>query len=98
VPSSPALLGAIVYDCLSLEARVREKGARVGDPTPNPTEFHSCLHSVPSPPDERLVRISLAEEESGGLVAEPCGSDPSARCQSGARALSPMREGEPSWL
>ncbi len=28
VPSSPALLGAIVYDCHSLEARDREKGAR----------------------------------------------------------------------
>jgi hypothetical protein len=30
VPSSPALLGAIVYDCHSLEARDREKGAHWG--------------------------------------------------------------------
>gem|GEM_PF-6576283 len=58
-----------------------------GIPTPNPTGFHSCLHFFPSPPDERLVRISLAGEESGGLVAWPCGSEPLARCQSGARAL-----------
>jgi len=76
VPSSPALL-----------PRPGEGGACGGFTTPNPTGFHPCLHSFPSPPDERLVRISLAGEGSGGLVAGPCGSDPLARCQSGARAL-----------
>jgi hypothetical protein len=51
VPSSPALLGAIVYDCFSLEARNREKGAQGARPSLNPrlfpTPFLHAPHGLP---------------------------------------------------
>ena len=87
VPSSPALLGAIVYDCLSLEARIREKGARVGisrRPIPQlfPSQsppFKTGLYSLLSTLGEGLVWNGWIGGKSGGRVAWLGGAVPLAR-------------------
>jgi hypothetical protein len=59
VPSSPALLGAIVYDCFSLEARNREKGAQGARPS-------LSLHLSP-PRSPRNFPWGPARERAAGI-------------------------------
>ena len=67
--------------------------ARLTPPQSDPAPRPVCCPA--SPPDERLVRIGLAEGESGGLVAGLGAPNPFCVVPAGgAQPIAPMSNGE----